>query len=198
VHHDATLISTLAVGFVLAFCLGFAAQRLRLPPLVGYLVAGILFGPSSPVFVGDVDLAGQFSEVGVILLMFGVGLHFSIGDLLAVRGIAVPGAIVQIVLATLLGATVAVQFGWTLGAGLVLGLALSVASTVVLLRALDQRNAVETANGRIAVGWLIVEDLVMVLALVLLPLAAGALGGVASDAGAGAGNPFLPVVVSLG
>jgi CPA2 family monovalent cation:H+ antiporter-2 len=194
VHHDATLIATLAVGFVLAFCFGFAAQRLRLPPLVGYLVAGILIGPTSPAFVGDVDLASQFAEVGVILLMFGVGLHFSIGDLLAVRGIAVPGAIGQIVLATLLGATVATQFGWTFGAGLVLGLALSVASTVVLLRALDQRNALETANGRIAVGWLIVEDLVMVLALVLLPLAAGALGGHGGEAA----SPLLTVVVTLG
>src|SRR4029453_19176152 len=129
VHHDATLISTLAVGFVLAFCLGFAAQRLRLPPLVGSLAARILFGPSSPVFVGDVDMAGQFAEVGVILLMFGVGLHFSISDLLAVRGIAVPGAIGQIFLATALGATVAMGWGWSLGGGLVVGLALSVAST---------------------------------------------------------------------
>jgi CPA2 family monovalent cation:H+ antiporter-2 len=159
-----------------------------LPPLVGYLVAGILFGPSSPGFVGNVDLAGQFAEVGVILLMFGVGLHFSVSDLLAVRWIAVPGAIGQIVLATAVGAAIALGWGWTLGAGLVLGLALSVASTVVLLRALDQRNGLEVANGRIAVGWLIVEDLAMVLTLVLLPLAAGALGG---HAGPGAPAPAM-------
>ncbi len=192
--HDATLIATLAVGFVLAFALGFLAHRLRLPPLVGYLVAGILFGPSSPGFVGDVALAGQLAEVGVILLMFGVGLHFSVSDLLAVRWIAVPGAIGQIVLATAIGAAIAMSWGWTLGAGLVLGLALSVASTVVLLRALDQTNDLETANGRIAVGWLIVEDLAMVLALVLLPLAAGVLGG--HDAPAGGHEPTVGAVTS--
>jgi CPA2 family monovalent cation:H+ antiporter-2 len=195
VHHEPTLIATLAVGFVLAFGFGMAAHRLRLPPLVGYLVAGILFGPSSPVFVGDVDLAGQFAEVGVILLMFGVGLHFSVSDLLAVRGIAVPGAVGQIVLATALGAAVATSWGWSLGGGLVLGLALSVASTVVLLRALDQRNALETANGRIAVGWLIVEDLAMVLTLVVLPLAAPMLGGHASHDPSE--NPILTLVVTL-
>jgi CPA2 family monovalent cation:H+ antiporter-2 len=195
VQHEPTLIATLAVGFVLAFGLGMVAHRLRLPPLVGYLVAGILFGPSSPVFVGDVDLAGQFAEVGVILLMFGVGLHFSVSDLLAVRGIAVPGAVGQIVLATALGAAVAMSWGWTLGGGLVLGLALSVASTVVLLRALDQRNGLETANGRIAVGWLIVEDLAMVLTLVLLPLAAPMLGGHASHDPSE--NPILTLVVTL-
>jgi monovalent cation:H+ antiporter-2, CPA2 family len=199
-HHDATLIATLAVGFVLAFALGFVAHRLRLPPLVGYLVAGILFGPSSPGFAGNVDLAGQFAEVGVILLMFGVGLHFSVDDLLAVRGIAIPGAIGQIVLATALGVGIATAWGWSLGAGLVLGLALSVASTVVLLRALDQQNALETPNGRIAIGWLIVEDLAMVLALVLLPLAAGFLGGDASHVlapGADA-SPVVAVLVTLG
>jgi CPA2 family monovalent cation:H+ antiporter-2 len=203
--HDATLIATLAVGFVLAFALGFLAHRLRLPPLVGYLVAGILFGPSSPGFVGNVELAGQFAEVGVILLMFGVGLHFSVSDLLAVRWIAVPGAVGQIVLATAIGAAIAIGWGWTLGAGLVLGLALSVASTVVLLRALDQRNGLETANGRIAVGWLIVEDLAMVLTLVLLPLAANVLGGHAtSDGGhhpiasaAASVSPGLAVVLTL-
>lgn len=194
--HGATLIATLAVGFVLAFALGLLAHRLRLPPLVGYLVAGILFGPSSPVMVGDVELAGQLAEVGVILLMFGVGLHFSVNDLLAVRGIAVPGAIGQIVAATLIGAAVAMAWGWSFGAGLVLGLALSVASTVVLLRALDQRNALETVNGRIAVGWLIVEDLAMVLALVLLPLAAGALGGAAGGHGADGHAPAVGVVAT--
>jgi CPA2 family monovalent cation:H+ antiporter-2 len=201
--HDATLIATLAVGFVLAFALGFVAHRLRLPPLVGYLVAGILFGPSSPGFVGNVELAGQFAEVGVILLMFGVGLHFSVSDLLAVRWIAVPGAIGQIVLATAIGTAIAIGWGWTLGAGLVLGLALSVASTVVLLRALDQLNGLETANGRIAVGWLIVEDLAMVLTLVLLPLAANVLGGHGgSDGGpiataAASVSPGLAVLLTL-
>ncbi len=199
-HHDATLIATLAVGFVLAFTLGFVAQRLRLPPLVGYLVAGIMFGPSSPGFVGDVALAGQFAEVGIILLMFGVGLHFSVADLLAVRWIAIPGAIGQIAVATALGVAIAMAWGWSFGAALVLGLALSVASTVVLLRALDQRNAVETPNGRIAVGWLIVEDLAMVLALVLLPLAAGVLGGNASDVShdGGIASPFVAVLLTLG
>jgi monovalent cation:H+ antiporter-2, CPA2 family len=204
--HHATLIATLAVGFVLAFALGFAAHRLRLPPLVGYLVAGILFGPSSPGFVGDVELAGQLAEVGVILLMFGVGLHFSVADLLAVRGIAIPGAIGQIAVAAALGAAIAMTWGWSFGAALVLGLALSVASTVVLLRALDQRNALETANGRIAVGWLIVEDLAMVLALVLLPLFADALGGDAGALGGDAGHveaqanagPVVAVLLTLG
>jgi CPA2 family monovalent cation:H+ antiporter-2 len=200
--HHATLIATLAIGFVLAFALGFAAQRLRLPPLVGYLVAGILFGPSSPGFVGDVELASQLAEVGVILLMFGVGLHFSVADLLAVRWIAIPGAIGQIAVATALGAAIAVSWGWSGGAALVFGLALSVASTVVLLRALDQRNELETANGRIAVGWLIVEDLAMVLALVLLPIFADALGG--RDAGQGAveaageSGPLAAVLLTVG
>ncbi len=199
-HHDTALIAMLAVGFVLAFACGFIANRLRLPPLVGYLVAGIVIGPFSPGFVGDVELAGQLVEIGVILLMFGVGLHFSIADLLAVRRIAVPGAIGQIAFATALGAAIAATWGWTFGAGLVLGLALSVASTVVLLRALDQRNALETPNGRIAVGWLIVEDLAMVMALVLLPLAAGVLGGDARDvlAPGASGSPVAAVAITLG
>ena len=165
------------MGFVLAFAFGFVAVRLRLPPIVGYLVAGILIGPFTPGIVGDIALAGQLAEIGVILLMFGVGLHFSAADLMAVRWIAIPGAVAQIVIATAIGAGMAMMWGWPLGAGLVLGLALSVASTVVLLRALDERNAVGTVNGRIAVGWLIVEDLAMVLALVLLPALAELLGG---------------------
>ena len=175
--HDISLIATITMGLVLAFFGGLVAHRLRLPPLVGYLLAGVALGPFTPGFVGDGNLAGQLAEIGVILLMFGVGLHFSIKDLLAVRAIALPGAIAQIAVATASGVALALLWGWGMGAGLVLGLALSVASTVVLLRALEQRNALDTVNGRIAVGWLIVEDLVMVLALVLLPALAGALGG---------------------
>jgi len=175
--HDVTLIATLAVGFVLAFLFGFAASKLRLPPLVGYLLAGVFMGPHTPGFVADAAMAGQLAEIGVILLMFGVGLHFSVADLMAVRRIAIPGAVGQIVVATAIGAAMVLLWGWSLGAALVLGLSLSVASTVVLLKALEERNAVQTPNGRVAVGWLIVEDLAMVLVLVLLPALAGLLGG---------------------
>ncbi|TXM94003.1 sodium:proton antiporter, partial [Methylobacterium sp. WL103] len=167
--HATELIAIIALGLVIAFVFGMLAQRLRLPPLVGYLVAGIAIGPFTPGFVGDQKLAGQLAEIGVILLMFGVGLHFSIKDLMAVRTIALPGAVVQIVVATAMGGGLALAWGWGLGAGLVFGLALSVASTVVLLRALEERNLLDSDKGRIAVGWLIVEDLAMVLALVLLP-----------------------------
>ncbi|HYF58496.1 MAG TPA: cation:proton antiporter [Burkholderiaceae bacterium] len=175
--HDVSLISTLAAGFGLALVLGFVAERLRLPALVGYLLAGIAIGPATPGFVADVGIAAQLSEIGVMLLMFGVGLHFSLADLLAVRRIAVPGAVVQMVVATALGAGLAAWWGWAWGAALVFGLCLSVASTVVLLKALEARGEVETLNGRIAVGWLVVEDLAMVLVLVLLPPLAGVLGG---------------------
>ncbi len=170
------------------------ADRLRLPPLVGYLLAGIIMGPFTPGFVADSALAGQLAEMGVILLMFGVGLHFSAADLMAVRGIAVPGAIGQIVIATIMGAALAMWWGWSLGSGILFGLCLSVASTVVLLRALEERNAVATPNGRIAVGWLIVEDLAMVLALVLLPAFAEMMGGhglSGADAGHGPGGSGL-------
>jgi CPA2 family monovalent cation:H+ antiporter-2 len=167
--HQTPLITLLTAAFVLAFALGFVASRLRLPPLVGYLIAGIAIGPFTPGFVGDAKLATELAEIGVILLMFGVGLHFSVGSLLAVWRIAVPGAIAQILVATVLGALIAHSWGWSLGGGIVFGLALSVASTVVLLRALEQRGRVDSPEGRIAVGWLIVEDLAMVLALVLLP-----------------------------
>jgi CPA2 family monovalent cation:H+ antiporter-2 len=170
--HATPLISTLVGGFVLAFILGAIAHRFRLPPLVGYLVAGVLVGPYTPGFVADQNLAPELAEIGVILLMFGVGLHFSLKDLLSVRGIAVPGAIVQIGFATLLGWGMGLAMGWPTGGSLVFGLALSVASTVVLLKALQERRMVETAKGRIAVGWLIVEDLAMVLALVLIPAVA--------------------------
>ncbi len=176
-HQDVSLIALIAWGFVLAAVFGYAADRLRLPALVGYLLAGVFVGPLTPGFAGDLDLASQLAEIGVILLMFGVGLHFSASDLLAVRRIAVPGAIGQIVLATLAGMAVAWLWGWSLGAGLVFGLSISVASTVVLLKALEERNLVQSKTGRVAVGWLIVEDLAMVLALVLLPALAETLGG---------------------
>ena len=171
------LISTIVIALALAWVFGALAHRLRLQPLVGYLIAGVLIGPATPGFVADQTLASELAEIGVILLMFGVGLHFSLEQLLSVRAIAVPGAIAQIACATLLGMALAHWLGWSIGAGLVFGLALSVASTVVLLRALQERRLVETGRGRIAVGWLIVEDMVMVLTLVLLPAFAGVLGG---------------------
>ncbi|UDG82636.1 cation:proton antiporter [Candidatus Vallotia cooleyia] len=175
--HDISLITLIATGLGLAMILGYAVSWLSMPPLVGYLVAGVLCGPATPGFVGDIALAGQLAEIGVMLLMFGVGLHFSLDDLLAVKRIAVPGAIFQIVVATALGMGTAMWWGWPIGVSLVFGLALSVASTVVLLRALEARSQLDSANGRIAVGWLIVEDLLMVLILVLLPPLAGLLGG---------------------
>jgi CPA2 family monovalent cation:H+ antiporter-2 len=193
--HETDLIALLAIGFVLAFGLGFVAERLRLPPLVGYLVAGILVGPYTPGFVGDTRLASQLAEIGVILLMFGVGLHFSISALREVRRIAVPGAVAQIAVATTIGAIIAYYWDWTFGAGIVFGLALSVASTVVLLRALEERGELESENGRIAVGWLIVEDLVTVLALVMLPALAGAL----DESGDGMdGGGFAALGIALG
>ena len=173
--HDVSLIATIATGFGLALIMGYIAIRLRLPPLVGYLLAGVAVGPSTPGFVADVGLAGQLAEIGVMLLMFGVGLHFSLGDLMAVRRIAIPGAIVQIGVATLLGAAAATLWGWSMGGAVVFGLCLSVASTVLLLRALEVKGLLKTINGQIAVGWLVVEDLVMVLVLVLLPALAGLL-----------------------
>ncbi|WP_119269942.1 YbaL family putative K(+) efflux transporter [Taklimakanibacter deserti] len=182
--HETPLIATIVIGLGLAFILGAIANRFKIPPLVGYLVAGILVGPFTPGFVADQALAPQLAEIGVILLMFGVGLHFSLKDLLSVRAIAVPGAIVQIAIATAMGTAIAWWLGWAPAAGLVFGLALSVASTVVLLRALQERRILETERGRIAVGWLIVEDLAMVLALVLLPALAQVIqsGGEASHA----------------
>ncbi|WP_295910336.1 YbaL family putative K(+) efflux transporter [uncultured Xanthomonas sp.] len=183
-HHDTSLIDIIAVGLALAFLLGTLAHRLKLSPLVGYLVAGICVGPFTPGFVADQALATQLSELGVMLLMFGVGLHFSLEDLMEVKWIAIPGALAQIAVATLLGWGLAWSMGWPTLHGLVFGLALSVASTVVLLRAMEERRLLETLRGRIAVGWLIVEDLVMVLALVLLPALADALGGKGADTGA--------------
>jgi len=194
-EHHATLLVTLALGFVMAFAFGFTANRIGLPPLVGYLVAGISIGPFTPGFSGDTAIASQLAEVGVILLMFGVGLHFSINDLLAVKWIAVPGAIGQIAVATLMGAAMAMWWGWPAPAGVVLGLALSVASTVVVLRALEERHAVDSVDGRIAVAWLVVEDLAMVLALVLLPLIAGLVGGTPDGE---AGSFALVLAITIG
>ena len=187
--HHTSLIALLCVGFVMAFALGMLAQRLRMSPLVGYLLAGVIVGPFTPGFVADQTLAPQLAEVGVILLMFGVGLHFSLRDLLDVKHVAVPGALVQIAFVTTIGAAFGLWQGWpTLGA-VIFGLALSVASTVVVMRALEERRLLDTRRGRIAIGWLVVEDLAMVLALVLLPAIAGALGagekiGAAGIAGA--------------
>jgi CPA2 family monovalent cation:H+ antiporter-2 len=175
--HQTPLITTIVAGLGLAFVFGALAQRLKLSPLVGYLLAGALVGPSTPGYVADLELAPQLAELGVILLMFGVGMHFSLKDLLSVKHIAVPGALAQIAVATLLGMGLSSLLGWSLGAGIVFGLALSVASTVVLLRALEERSIIDTDRGRIAIGWLVVEDLAMVLALVLLPALAGPLSG---------------------
>ena len=181
--HDLSLITTIASGFGIALVLGFIAERLRIPALVGYLIAGIILGPSTPGIVADVKLASQLSEIGVMLLMFGVGLHFSLRDLLEVRRLAIPGAVVQMGLATVLGALLAKLWGWSWGEAFVFGLSLSCASTVVLLKALESRNALDTMNGRIAVGWLVVEDLATVLILVLLPPLAGLLNeNAATDA----------------
>lgn len=175
--HDVDLIILLAVGFGMALIFGYIAARLRLPPLIGYLVAGIIISPNTPGVVGDIQLANQLAELGVMFLMFGVGMHFSLKDLLQVRRIALPGAILQIAVATLLGVAVSMYWGWSFGSALIFGLSLSCASTVVLLKALGDRGLLDSVNGKIAVGWLLVEDLVMVLALVLLPATAVLLGG---------------------
>jgi CPA2 family monovalent cation:H+ antiporter-2 len=197
VPHNVTLITTIAAGLGLALIVGFIAVRLKLPPLVGYLIAGIIIGPATPGFVADLELSSQLAEIGVMLLMFGVGLHFTLDDLLAVRRIALPGAIVQIAVATFLGMSIAAFWGWSLAAGVVFGLALSVASTVVLLRALEDRGLLESVNGRIAVGWLVVEDLVMVLVLVLLPPLAVWLSGNPETAADGAGERGLLTTLAL-
>jgi CPA2 family monovalent cation:H+ antiporter-2 len=193
--HDITLIATIAAGFGLAMIFGLIAVRLRMPPLVGYLLAGIVISPTTPGFVADIGLAGQLAEIGVMLLMFGVGLHFSLDDLMAVKRIAVPGAVVQIAVATLLGMAVSTMWGWDIGAAIVFGLCLSVASTVVLLRALEAKGLLKSINGQIAVGWLVVEDLVMVLVLVLLPALAGVLSG---DTAAASGSDLgLAMAITL-
>ncbi|MDC9819219.1 YbaL family putative K(+) efflux transporter [Pectobacterium polonicum] len=180
-HAATPLISTIAGGLVLAFLLGILAHRLRISPLVGYLAAGVLVGPFTPGFVADASLASELAELGVILLMFGVGLHFSLKDLMAVKSIAIPGAIAQIAVATLLGMGLSAMLGWSLASGLVFGLCLSTASTVVLLRALEERQLIDSQRGQIAIGWLIVEDLAMVLTLVLLPAFGDMIGSEHAD-----------------
>jgi len=203
VHHEISLISTIGVGLIYGLIGGYLASRVRLPPLVGYLLAGVAIGPFTPGFVADAKLAPQLAEIGVILLMFGVGMHFSIRDLLAVRKIAVPGALVQIALAVALTCAVSSLWGASLGSSVVMGLALSVASTVVLLRALEVQGILKSASGQIAIGWLIVEDLVTVIILVLLPVFATALGGQAigsnaagHDHGVGELLPALGIVLA--
>lgn len=196
--HHTSLIATIVAGLGLAFILGAIANRLKLPVLVGYLLAGVVVGPFTPGYVADQELAPQLAEIGVILLMFGVGLHFSLKDLMAVRKIAIPGAVVQIAAATVMGLGLALALGWSVGAGIVFGLALSVASTVVLLRALQERRLVETGRGKIAVGWLIVEDLAMVLALVLLPALSGVLGGEAPASTAAGGGVLGAFALTIG
>lgn len=181
--HDTGLMATVAVGLTAAFAAALIVMRIGLPPIVGYLLAGVAIGPFTPGFVADAALAPQLAEIGVILLLFGVGIHFSPGDLLAVRGIALPGAVGQITFTTLVGLGAASLWGWTTGEGLVFGLALSVASTVVLLRALEARDEVQTGAGRTAIGWLLAQDLAMVMVLVLLPIFAGQLGGVTAGDG---------------
>ena len=187
--HSVSLINTIAAGLGLALIFGFVAVRLRLPALVGYLLAGVIIGPFTPGFVADAGIAAQLAEIGVMLLMFGVGLHFSLSDLLSVRKIALPGALVQMVVATALGVGLASWWGWSFGAALVFGLALSVASTVVLLRALESLGILDSHTGRIAVGWLVVEDLAMVLVLVLMPALAAALNGSASGGSTAGSTP---------
>jgi len=203
--HDTSLITTIVAALVLAYIFGAIAHRFKMPPLVGYLIAGVAVGPHSPGFIADQTLAPQLAEIGVILLMFGVGLHFSLRDLLSVRAVAVPGALLQMAVATALGVGLATMLGWSLGGGLVFGLALGVSSTVVLLKALQDRHLIDSDRGRIAVGWLIVEDLAMVLALVLIPALAGAMGGTPAAGAvglpdavhAGGGDPFVALAEQL-
>jgi CPA2 family monovalent cation:H+ antiporter-2 len=197
VDHEPVLISTIAIGLTAAFIGGFIARRLGLPTIVGYILAGVAIGPFTPGLVADPTIANELAEIGVILLMFGVGIHFSIRELLAVRSIAIPGALVQTVVGAALGVTLGMAFGWGLGGGLVLGLALSIASTVVLLRALGDRQELDTTEGHIAVGWLIVEDLLAVLVLVLLPSLAPLLGGAAATPDAASGA-IVGVAIALG
>jgi CPA2 family monovalent cation:H+ antiporter-2 len=197
VPHNIDLVTTIAVSFGLAMVLGFVAARLRMPPMIGYLLAGVLIGPFTPGFVADISLARQLADIGVMLLMFGIGLHFSLDDLLAVRRIAIPGALAQMSAATALGVAIALSWEWRPGSAIVLGLALSVASTVVLMRALESRGALQSINGRIAVGWLIVQDLVMVLVLVLLPTFASMAGGKANAETAGDQGLGLALAITL-
>jgi CPA2 family monovalent cation:H+ antiporter-2 len=194
--HEPVLISTIAIGLTSAFIGGLIARHVRLPAIVGYIVAGVVIGPFTPGLLADTDIALELAELGVILLMFGVGIHFSIRDLLAVRSIAVPGAIIQMAVSGLFGVWLGSALGWGVGGGLVLGLALSIASTVVLLRALTDRNELETPQGRIAVGWLIVEDLLAVLVLVLLPTVAPLLAG-SGGADQSAADALAPIALAV-
>jgi monovalent cation:H+ antiporter-2, CPA2 family len=196
--HEPVLISTIAIGLLAAFIGGLIAHRLGLPAIVGYIAAGVAVGPFTPGFEADTQVAQELAEIGVILLMFGVGIHFSIRDLLAVKGIAIPGAVGQTLIATLLGVGLGTALGWGIGGGVVLGLAISVASTVVLLRALEDRGELDTPQARIAIGWLIVEDLLTVIVLVLLPSLAPLLGGTEPDAAAAALGPVGSVALALG
>jgi len=197
-QHSADLITTIATSFGLALVMGFLAVRLKMSPMAGYLLAGIIVGPATPGFVADIGLAKQLAEIGVMLLMFGVGLHFSLDDLLAVKKIAIPGAIIQIVVSAALGAVLATLWGWPPGTAIVFGLALSVASTVVVLRSLEASRSLESMNGRITIGWLIVEDLVMVLALVLLPPLADFLKVSGAGGQASASALMLALAITLG
>src|SRR5688500_10572298 len=196
--HDLPLITTLAAAFTAAWVLGIITQKLKLSPIVGYLLAGVVIGPHTPGFVGDVGLATQLAEVGVILLMFGVGLHFHLEDLLKVRNVAVPGAIGQSLVATLLGVAAALAFGWPLKSGLVLGMAMSVASTVVLIRVLTDNRMLDTPHGHVAVGWLIVEDVFTVIVLVLIPaLGTGGAAPEAAHAASGVGSVLFALGLAL-
>ncbi len=197
-HHNTPLISTIVVGLVLAFVLGALVQRVRVSPLVGYLLAGVVMGPFTPGFVADQTIANELAEIGIILLMFGVGLHFSLKDLLSVRAIALPGAVVQISAATVMGWGLGWLLGWSAGKGIMFGIALSTASTVVLLRAMQERRLIDTERGRIAVGWLIVEDIACVLTLVMLPPLAGLMNGEAAAGGLDLSALTWPIAITLG
>lgn len=197
-HEEQALIALVAIGLSLAFLGGYIAVRLRLSPIIGYLLAGVAIGPYTPGFVGEGRLASQLAEIGVILLMFDVGMHFSVQDLWAVRSLALPGALIQIMVATAMGAGVAALWGWSLGTGMVFGLALSVASTVVLLRALESAGRLDAPDGKVAIGWLVVEDLVMVLALVLLPAFARGPGSATAPIGAEGTAVWISLGLALG
>ncbi len=190
-QHDLPLISTIAISFTAAFVCGLIASKMRLSPIVGYLTAGILIGPHTPGLEANTQIAEELSEIGILLLMFGVGLHFSVKDLMAVRRIALPGAIIKIILSTLLTAFIFTYVGWTFQTGLMLGLALSVASTVVLLRALEEHDLLQSTNGHIAIGWLIIEDIAMVLALVMIP-------ALASNSDVNGGLPLQELLIAIG
>lgn len=196
-QEESSLIALIAIGLVLSFIGGFIALRLRLSPIIGYLAAGIIMGPYTPGFVGDAHLAGELAEIGVILLMFGVGMHFSVADLWAMRSIAVPGAVIQILVATTLGTCLALFWGWPFSAGLIFGLALSVASTVVMLRAMESSGRVNTPDGKIAIGWTVVEDIVMVLTLVLLPAFFGQAGSDTAEPAHAGGAVWLSFIIAL-